>query len=277
MMLKKLKDRLPIFSIALIFVGYLNYHFFYSEFDIEIAPYLTTTELVFSFLPITIPFIYFVTLALLLFLGLILSFISPRKKDDKVADEEERSQYQLMSLSSLSERLKRKFRLKKKDFHDWIMILLTSLNFFISLCINLYVYLYVFLVFFNLVSVRPFFGFSNSAVSSIIWLVCIFVLNNYHPDSEVRKRSGSLIFVMVIAISVNLLLIYNRERASNLLNGKPEYNASIITEDDSLTTSGTLIYVGKTSDYLFFRDLNKKQNIIYKMDKVKRISITKIE
>lgn len=53
--MKKIFENIPLLSGTLIFIGFLNYWFYYDFFDIEINSYLTTGELLLSFLKLTIP------------------------------------------------------------------------------------------------------------------------------------------------------------------------------------------------------------------------------
>lgn len=51
---KNISKNIPFLSVLLVFIGYYNYYSYYSIFDIEIHNYLTTGELLLSFLPLSI-------------------------------------------------------------------------------------------------------------------------------------------------------------------------------------------------------------------------------
>ena len=75
----KLIRYLPAISGSLIFLGYLNLHAYYRNFDIQIGSYLSTSELIFSFLPVTIPIV--ITTAFLYFLiGFMELMTNPENK-----------------------------------------------------------------------------------------------------------------------------------------------------------------------------------------------------
>ena len=51
--MQRLSTFLPVLSVVLIFLGYCHLHFFYRlNFDIEIYQFITTGEIILSFLPI---------------------------------------------------------------------------------------------------------------------------------------------------------------------------------------------------------------------------------
>lgn len=79
--MKKIITYFPVLSVFLIFIGYCHLHFFYcSQFDIDIYQFITSGEIILSFLPIV--FVLFL-------LGIIIGFIfiayepAEEKKEDK--------------------------------------------------------------------------------------------------------------------------------------------------------------------------------------------------
>jgi len=77
--MKNIIKYFPLLSVLLIFLGYCHLHFFYcSQFDIDIYQFITTGEIVLSFLPIA-----FVLFIIGIILGIVL-VIGVTEEDKKV-------------------------------------------------------------------------------------------------------------------------------------------------------------------------------------------------
>ena len=78
-LLNKIKEYTALLTGLLILLGYSFYHFYYYHFDIEFYFYVTSGEIVFSFLSVIIPLIIFVSVLLLPII------ISENKEDSTMA------------------------------------------------------------------------------------------------------------------------------------------------------------------------------------------------
>jgi hypothetical protein len=58
-MIEKITNNISAFAIILIYLGYCNLDFYYSTFNIEIYNYITSSELILSFIPVLNMFLLF--------------------------------------------------------------------------------------------------------------------------------------------------------------------------------------------------------------------------
>ncbi len=272
-MISVIKNNIPIISALLIFTGYLNLHFYYTHFDIEINVFLTASELIFSFLPLTIPFLLTICFLILWSLGLHIVIVrqekekSPYETDDSTIDE-------IVSVPKAWKQLK--FRVqKKKDWLDWVLMPVTIFTFLLSIVVQLFLIGYVYIILKNFISDEPYLSFGPTMFLGILWLFFIFSRLSIYKKEETKKRVRQFGFVLSVTVAVVLLWIGNKESAMNVLNGEPEYQVNFDFNSKPISTDSTLVFIGRTSEYLFLRDLPNSQNQIFRLDQINKLTQSK--
>ncbi|CAN0513911.1 unnamed protein product, partial [Phaeothamnion confervicola] len=81
------------------------------------------------------------------------------------------------------------------------------------------------------------------------------------PKTNYPAMANLIVAVILIA----LLRYKNREDALAVLGGKPEHYACIMVNNELVETDSTIVFVGKTADYIFLHDRTQHRNQIIKM------------
>ncbi len=275
--MEKLRNNLPILSALLIFIGYLNYQFFYSNFDIEISSYLTTSELIFSFLPLTIPFLLII--GTLTFLSIGIGFaIEKKEENDELETDPETPLHAISRIPPAWNRMVKALRKKNKSALDWGLLPITILLFVMSVIVAIFMVAYIFIfVFISLSSDFSVISYTGTLVLGVFWIIFIFIRIDLSEKEGRSNWSRNLAYALLVTLSIGLLRISKNETATNILVGKPEYSAAIELTDSTITTDSTIVYVGQTSNYLFLRNRKTRDNIILNMGSIRRYSLNKIK
>lgn len=260
-----IKNNIPLISGGLIFLGYLNYHFYYSQFDIAINTYLTTSELIFSFLPLTVPFILSFSVLIVIFIGLQLSIVHQEKEPQ--SDKEEEPHTELLSVKSSWHKLKVQFK-KKKGIIDYIFLPINILVFLISIAIQLFLIVFIILLAGSFSVDHQYIGFGGLLVLGILWLILIFARITIYKKEHTRSNIKFLSMFFLLNLIILFLWLNNKEKANKILNNKKISNITILLDKDTIKSDSNLLYIGKTSEYIFFRDASDSSNKIYKLDKL---------
>lgn len=273
--MQKILKYLPLFSALLILIGYLNYFSFYKSFDIEISSYLTTGELLLSFLPLTVPILIILLFFFFMLTGVLvtLSF----KKDKQIDDSDDDS----VSLTLFFHTIKRLLDdLKNKKLSKFYKI-----GFFPVYIIALIIGLF-FIAFFSfyLFTIVEYTISGNSEfkipaliliLSSLLWIPLIFDLINRIYNNPNKDTLQNLKFGFVLFIFITLVVITNKESAFKIKHGQPKYNVTLELPDSTIKTDSNFVFIGKTKDYLFLRNLKEDRNVIFSSTNIKRLEIKK--
>ncbi|MGJ3236139.1 hypothetical protein [Marivirga sp.] len=260
-----IKNNIPLISGGLIFLGYLNYHFYYSQFDININTYLTTSELIFSFLPLTVPFILTLSASIVIFIGLQLSIVHQEK--DSQSNKEEEPFNELLSVKSSWHKLKFQFN-KKKDIFDYIFLPINTIVFLISIAIQLFLIVFIMLVAGSFSVDHQYIGFGGLLILGILWLILIFARITIYKKEQTRSKIKFMSILFLLNLIILFLWLNNKEKANKILNNKKILDITILMDKDTIKSDSNLLYIGKTSEYIFFRDVSDSSNKIYKLDEL---------
>lgn len=273
--MQKILKYLPLFSALLILIGYLNYYSFYKCFDIEISSYLTTGELLLSFLPLTVPILIILLFFFFMLTGVLVAL--PFKKDKEIDDSGD----DIVSLTLFFHSLKR----LSDDLKNDKLSKFYKVGFFpvhvISLIIGLF-----FIAFFGfyLFTIVEYTILGNSEfkipaliliLSSLLWIPLIFDIINRIYNNPNKDTLQNLKFGFVLFIFITLVVITNKESAFNIKHGRPKYNITMELADSTINSDTTFVFLGKTKDYLFLRDLKENKNVMYSTTYIKRLELKK--
>jgi hypothetical protein len=273
--MEKIRNNLPVLSAVLIFIGYLNHRFFYNLFDIEIETYLTTTELIFSFLPLTIPFLIVLTFLLFMSFGFHLAI----GRQDKEFDDKATVLEEISTMSTAWSDLVRHFKRPKKTFFFWFGIPFSILLFLMKIGVQIFLVIYVYIFLANVFKSNPpeiiDFGFFPTLILGIVWIVFLTMKIDKYQKEEAKNSAKVMTNILILTIAIGILKLANQESAKRILDGNPKYSANIeFNDNSSIKSDSTVVYIGQTNNYIFFRDIPNAENIIFKMDNVKNLKLT---
>jgi hypothetical protein len=266
---------LPLFYPLLVLIGFLNYHTFYKCFDIEIASYLTTGELLLSFLPLTIPILLFLAYFFLLLTGALISILLNKDKEQDNQDDK------AMSLTLFFHFFKKtKEDFKNKDlsklykfgwFPFYLIFMLLGILF---ICFfGYYIFIIVRYIFSSYLIYKI--PYQLLIISAFFWIIFLFDLIDRIPPGLNNEKTKYLKSFFTIFLFVSLTVITSKSKAFDIISGKPQYNISFELPNNMIQTDSTIVFLGKTTDFIFLRDLKNQSNLIYPTSEIRRLEIGK--
>lgn len=272
--MEKLAKNIPLLSGILIFVGFLHYSFYYSFFGIDISGYLTTGELLLSFLRLTIPILIIAAVLSLHLIGALISIVT-KKQSDSISDYSGNA----VNIFFLKELKLFISSIKSKDFKKfgtYLAVLLDLVVLIMSLfCALLFIGYFVFIIYQIGTEKVIYINSKTSIVYGIIWFFTL-----YSTLEILEKQYGNHLHKFILAFSlIGLFLsnIYNKQKAINTLNGKPENEMVLYTKTDTIRTDSNLVFIGKTDKYIFLRNISEKENDIYSLNDISKFTIKKVK
>ena len=302
--IERIAALVPVVYPLIIFLGFYNYIAYYRYFNIEIFHYLNVYELLFSFISLVIPvfLIGFVVFCYFLFIVLFQTSLSNGKKsrlksstEKPTSNEEENRKNEKdvnislifnNSHSDITDAYKSFVRNKRKK--DTSMAIFNFLGIFsgiIGLTIKLALWFFTFfftsaafsiLIFpldHDLEYYRPFFSSeTSSGISIVIWLFMALAI--IHRAGIGKKISAvkiaqavALVFVLFLSISV-----YQKIQAEKTTNHQNE-NISFEYNGKNIMSDSDVVFVGKTSEYIFLRNIQRQINLIFPITDVEDLQL----
>ncbi len=295
--IKSLTQYIPAFYPLLIYLGFIRYDFYYQEFDIDIFNYLSVSEILFSFVPLIAPVLIKLTYILFAFLTLsrMISGGTPSNitKFDHLSTnflkDVSNCIYSLFSTnySSLERRIKRvekyikddplkeitRLTIKKMDKRVFRM---TMIQLFFT-----FFFLLIFLKSFEWISdfeidLSGYLNFIDSVVlGEMLFLLTIIV--SFISIAIYYKKNINYAFLFFIVTNSLILILFllsnEKERADHLYENPLETEVSFFYEDDLIISDCNKVFLGKTADYIFLRNFERKENYIFKIDDVTELRI----
>tara|TARA_R110002012_G_scaffold263456_1_gene446317 strand:+ start:158077 stop:159186 length:1110 start_codon:yes stop_codon:yes gene_type:complete len=250
-MIKKIIQAFPLLYATLIFYGYLVKASFYGKFDIKVYDYLSVDELL-------IP-IFDISTFLLVFAPILMPFLLIRllgKKRIRKLLGQTLNKQKKNSKERNIQKIKKGFRISN----------LLSLLFLSSWPIILIVLLrhgYYTLLSWNLII----------CFLSTIWFIilCIFL---WKKKEEYFSYPLNTIFILFIFLHIIILTLYVQTmKAENIFQGKPLAKIQVSWDKGTIISNDTLIFIGKTKDYIFFRNLYLEETLILNMSSITQHTI----
>ena len=300
---------IPIIYPIIIFLGYYHYFAYYRLFDIEIFHYLTISELLFSFMSLATPVFIaiFVTLCYFIFFLVLPNasnneaeisedekldeshLSSARRRLNKIQDKNETPLSLVFNRSHIN--LKRSFllflaKLENGKIPRAFSHLGNSLCSLIGLSIK--VSLWIFFLVFLIASLgllispadndlnyyKPFFTSISSTVWSFILWSCIAYAWIYRIT---KKNSNKLIGFSLRTIPIIFFVLFSltviqKIRYEQVISFKSN-NIKFTYLDRLVQSDSTKIFIGKTAEFIFLRDIEKRANLVYPFKDVKGVEI----
>lgn len=301
---------IPIIYPLIIFVGFYNYLSYYRFFDIEIFPYLTVYEILFSIISEITPILIAALLVIFYLMFLIIIPLSKKNGKKKITKENKKTVIdpkferlqnfrtrQGISTSliynNLDELIKyrwnfliKKFKRKQysRTFYHFYLLIFNILGFLIKITLWLFFFIFttggLLIIFspleYDLEYYKPLFTTSKSTILSIfIWSFLIYAMIS-RANEKNSKNAKRLIQIMPLVFLVFLsITIYQKREAERTLKHLT-YDIKFQYENDIIKSSEDVVFVGKTAEYIFLRNIKNQSNFIYPISQVKNLEIKKI-
>lgn len=274
----KITKLLPLIYPLLIFSGYLDYVTYYRQFHLSIVSYLTTTELLLSFLNITAPLLYLVLIGSIYFLVELSAIGSGRKDQTSVNPEPELTIY-IYAFPKIYKEILADIKIFKLNFKTIFFLILNVVRFFVSVALLVFFVFYFFVLMPLLVDSKVIPGvlLSSSFALSFIWFSLLLNIVTCATFKMNKPHSINIFLGASIITFLSLIAIYNKQEASKILEGISKYEVILSQNDKVIKTDSNFLYVGKTEKYFFFFDRKNYKNAIYPAEQITMIELKKIE
>jgi len=268
-LLKKISISTYLYVI-LIYLGYINYFSYYIIFDINIINYLTFGELLMSFLNLTIPFLTLIAV----FLFFIITrqiFIGDQNEGDKYFYDNI-TDILPGSINNFVGKIKQK---KWKSFSTYLFLVHTLSQIIISIIVYAFIFIFPFVLLLNILGKTLIYdlGVLDIFVFGLVWLMMFNeVIHRYYKNTDMRR----LVFCSAVFLFfIGYLMLVNKSRAKNILNGNGLEKIEFSFDDNLIKTDSNLLFIGQTENYIFLRHKKDSTTLIYSKEKVDHIKINK--
>lgn len=271
LLLKQSAQYLPIFYVVLVFLGYLNMQSFYSYFDIPIYNFISINEVVIPFLPIIIQ--------LLLAVFYVLLMIIIYKNDTSLSNEE-----------YIGQSIKYLFKLKTWRQKHGIKRVLVIIGEILNIVIRSGIYIFVAVNTIKLVrniidKDRAIYENYYGCISTIFVLLIATMPLIDRIIKKIMKEfncfhliEGYKIIIFRFMIGYFLINAFANYSLSVRINhGEPRFVVEFQTENGRIKSDSLFVYLGKTNDYLFMRDLKTLATSIYPMKDIHELKMAKFQ
>ncbi len=262
----------PVIYGYLILLGYINYYTYYIEFDINISPYLTSGELLLAFLNLSNAIVVF-SVAFTIYLIIMILRIDKHEKKD--SENEQSIAITFRTFNEARKEFKKNWlRKRKKQPIGKYKLVENSLDMFFGGLMIVFFAGYIWYFIMRISGMPNFIPYTNA---DIILLGCVFFIAFSHyflvgKSTYPELRLGLLL--LIVALSVfGFVKISNSDKAREVLCGSQQLGVTFKYEDEIITTSDVVHFVGRTEKYLFIRDVEKSKNLIFNVDDIKFITM----
>lgn len=266
----------------LVFIGFYNYYIYYDYFDIEISSFLSVSELLLSFLPLTFSIIILASFAVFFYIFSIARLAFDKNKvesDFKSKRVKVRDDF-INSLSNAFEDFPKIFKeWKWTSFWSYFTLVFTIIDIIIGIAWWLFLFLYL-IHFLDRIFGKDSFIDSTVGLLLILGVIWFFTFENLIFRAFANTNRKELInlsrVVLAIIMIIGLLSIRNKDKAENILNGVPEYQVTFRNNQDIIKTDSLTVFLGITEKYMFLRKLDEEKNLIFKLDNVNSLEMIKV-
>jgi len=250
-----IKKHLPLLSILLIFIGYCHLHFYYTtQFNIDIYYYITSGEIILSFLPII-----FKLFLLTLFIGIVIICTK--------AVQIKRKNIGFGHSASVYKRLYHRKNVTKKKKRILLLYICFPIELTVFLIVSVYTYLLIKSELFDWIYARVFI--------SLMWLFWIFIIIRKRINAYVRiyfPNNHQDIYRISLIVLTFLYTDYIQlsKKANDVKNGLNETEIEFIYDKKKIdsATDTMISYIGSTQQYIFIYNRIIGDNFIYDKSKV---------
>ncbi|RZT91032.1 hypothetical protein EV201_3362 [Ancylomarina subtilis] len=271
--MEELGKKIPTISAFLLTAGFVNSYSYYTHFQINIFTYLTTGELILSFLPVIIP----------IFIAIVFILYHAFREGDKFENNIKNNTFLENKdltfwgpFKDLLKLMKSKFRTSENKwkllYHyvSQILARILLLTIFLGLT-SYFVYSFIKRQGFPSEEPIPFF------ILSAIWLIIIAFKMQKYFQKRVPDISDFMTQSVVVIGFLSIIFLFNSFRAFSILENKPSYEIEIIQKNLKMKSDSNIVYIGKTKEYIFLRNLEEEKNLIIDNRNTEMIFLKPIE
>lgn len=278
--MKRIYESTTLYAF-LVFIGFYNYYIYYDYFDIEISSFLTVSELLLSFLPLTFSIIILVSFAAFLYIFAIAQLAFDKKKKEPDL-ESKRIKVRDDFINSLSNAFKDfgtdMKEWKWKSFKSYFSLLFTIIEILIGIAWWLFLFLYL-LHFLDRIFGKDSFIESTVGLLMFLGVIWFFTFENlifraFRNRKQAIDLSRIIIAIMII---IGLISIRNKDKAENILSGIPEYDIKFENNQNIIQTDSSTVFIGITEKYIFLRNLDLEKNLVFKLDNIDGLEMKKMD
>ncbi len=230
--MKKLLKYLPLLTICLLFFGYCYLYYYYKAFNIEINSFISTTDIILSFLPVIVLISSIFYSAILI--QLYETIKKPSSDIDKVEINNKRTKFQ-------------KFRSWIRNYILWILGL----------------YYIPWLIIQEILKVgfdyKPYELANLNLISHYFFLFIIYIGIAFHEKRTKILENPTLIALFLIIFISLKIGDYRSNEAMKVKDGMGDYKKDHVSfqyNGKTIKTDESLVFVGVTSAYLFLYNRN---------------------
>ncbi len=263
----------PLIYALLVFVGFLNLHAYYRQFSIDVWTYLSTAELLLSFLPLSLGVMAWVTLVVTFMVvnTVLTQAIFPHKHHHHEPHPKKKKHSHVPYTQA---RAWKRFRinLRRKKFlaaFGWLL----QMGLFIVFFVYLFGGFFVMGVILNGTQLP---WLTSGALVGLIflWVLSFFgVMFNMMDEQEVKPIAIAAGILLGTATAYQLSV----NRAIDVLDNSMNTTAIITTSTQTITTDSMLVYVGKLQNSVFLYDKRSGVGSAIPMSVVERIDLKTVK
>gem|GEM_PF-6909963 len=253
---------MPFFSVILIFLGYWDLHFYFMYFDIPIYDFVSTGEIILSFLPkATYIFLY----TIIVVLSLIISRSSGLTTEPYL-----RNSYDILFKSG-------------KDRHAGVSV---TKKIFSAFDLFVKVLSVIMILYFTIYAITEWSRSGDSVftyrvpyvVLITIWSFLLmqfidYVIEKKYPVKDELNIHNILLVIMLLITYLAFITFSDFSRAVQTLKGFPVYNIEFTYRDKQITSGKDTVFIGQTNNYFFLRDNLQGINLIYRKSELNEIKL----
>ncbi|WP_298903499.1 hypothetical protein [uncultured Psychroserpens sp.] len=291
---------IPIVYPIFVFLGYINYDFYYRKFNIDIFNYLSINEFLFSFISLIYPIIFlFVSyLSMNAYNEFMIGDIKLKKRKNEDDQKEKKDKenhienYELKKSIFISKYKKAKQDWNKgkhlKAIGNYVLMVLLFLLFIITIFLPTFILWYGFTII-----ILPLYSITSLKIKEpsylneprllvTVILICFIavgvVLGIRHLKGKMTKKSFRFYLIAIFFIVIiSTLMQYQNLRSYNFIHQKATKELCFVYENQNIETTENKRLLGITADYIFLRDHELKTNYIYKLSEVRYLEILHLE
>jgi hypothetical protein len=277
--MKRIYESTSLYAF-LVFIGFYNYFIYYDYFDIDISSFLTVSELLLSFLPLTFSIIIFASFAVFFYIFSIAQLAFKKERTQPVFESKKikvRDDFVIRTSNAFEDFRREIKEWKWKSFWSYFSLLLTIIDLLIG--IARFAFLFLYLIHF----LDRIFGktsFIDSKVGLLMFLGIIWFFTFENLIFIAFKNRKDLIdlsrIILAVIFIIGLISIRNRDKAKKILRGIPEYEIKFENNQKVIQTDSSTLFLGMTEKYIFLRNLDLDKNLIFKIENINGLEMKKV-
>jgi hypothetical protein len=99
-------------------------------------------------------------------------------------------------------------------------------------------------------------------IISIIWLMIVSVRLKKHFQKRVPEYTDFMTQSVLIIGFLGIIFLFNSFKSFRVLDNKPSYEIEIIQKNLRIKSDSNIVFIGKTKEYFFLRNLKEEKNLI---------------